>query len=363
MKSIVVIGNSVAGLRVIEKLRENDPAWEATVFTMGEKGPYDRSRFPMLIAQKATAEGAVSHPGDYFEKAKITVSTEKLARVNFKKNAVFTEEKRAQEYDVLVIAATENFRLPEIKGANKTNVVGGGKFKDLEQILAVAPLAETVVVQGQDLNSVKFAAAMHKRNPETIFIPTAKTLAPLDEESSQKICQRLQDVGVRVMGDTSIAEILGDTEAKAIRLKSGKVIGCQLIVLTEELPDLRLFKDSGIALQERIVVDKSGCTNVANVYAAAELAATITPSGWTNFDNCQDILCSQGQLIAAQILGEQDILPVPSGELTLEIDGISFSLISAGADSGQFKLTMDEQSAGVCAESISIKGPPDKPEA
>ncbi len=276
MKRIVVLGSSVAAGKVSEEIRRLDP--ESEIILMGFDGcyPYDRYLFASVIAKEVEYPQVFCRDKNFYEQHRIQViSDKKITRINLARNKIMTEDKTAFAYDALVIADAPGYRIPSIKGVNKNGVFGFTHLKEIDNILDVLPLVETVVVQSDTPEGLQIAAAFLKRDKEVIWIVSGESILPSlwGLEVGQKMASLLEIKGLRIMHENAIAEILGEGEAKAVRLKSGKILSVQVVILGDAEGDFRLFADSPLKIHNRICVDDHFRTNVDNVFAVGSAAA------------------------------------------------------------------------------------------
>ena len=130
------------------------------------------------------------------------------------------------------------------------------------------------------------------------------------------------------MRDNGINEILGDKDAKAVRLNEGKVFSSQVIIFTECREDLRLFTDSGLQVDGKIKVNDQFQTNIESIYAVDQVSILkdsepITP--WS-------VLQEQGFTVAAAINDQQRSSETSPTVLNLNVEGLTITVI------GQTKL-------------------------
>ena len=115
--------------------------------------------------------------------------------------------------------------------------------------------------------------------------------------------------GIRVITESQIFEILGDNDVKAIRLQgqNEKVLGCQAILTDVDWPDLRLFKETELQHNQRVVVNANGQTNFDNVFALDAVCDNIILNDWDTAANYSDLVMEQSKFIAAAILKKEYI--------------------------------------------------------
>ncbi|OGX37557.1 MAG: hypothetical protein A3D87_09025 [Omnitrophica WOR_2 bacterium RIFCSPHIGHO2_02_FULL_50_17] len=332
MKRIVVLGSSVAAGKVSEEIRRLDP--ESEIILMGLDGcyPYDRYLFAPVIAKEVEYPQVFFRDKNFYEQHRIQViSDKKITRINLARNRIMTEDKTTFAYDALVIADAPGYRLPSIKGASKNGVFGFTHLKEIDNILDVLPLVETVVVQSDTPEGLQITAAFLKRDKEVIWIVSGESIFPSlwGLEVGQKMASLLEIKGLRIMHENAIAEILGEGEAKAVRLKSGKILSVQVVILGDVEGDFRLFVDSSLKIHNRICVDDRFRTNVDNVFAVGSAAAGGCPIV-AGEDVMPSVLYEQEARITAAVLSgqPQPLACWPVVVRSISLEGLTIDFIA-----------------------------------
>ncbi len=308
MSKIVVLGTSVAAIKAIEDIRQNDQASEITLFAFDGFYAYDRTLFSKLIAKEIATSDCLYRQKSFYEKNRINVIFDKtITRINTKRNKIFTEEKDQFDYDLLLIADSPTHKFPDIKGTNKIGLLGLKRLKDIDQIVKSIPIFDTVIINGDSLFSLQIAYALIKRGKEVILIVSTDRLLAmiLEDEPSKWLMSFLEEKGLRIIVNNSIAEVLGDSDAKAVRLKSGKVIGAQLICFENTAEDLRIFAEAGIEVKNKICVDHQFKTNVDNVFALDQVCEGADAQMTFDIGVSSSVLEEQGKVVAAKIANQE----------------------------------------------------------
>ncbi len=288
MKKIIVIGNSIAGVRALEEIRTLDKESEITVFCEDSHLPYQSHLFGDLLAKEITEEKMFYKPASFYKDQNINmVLNKKIARIDFKKSKVTTEEKESFAYDLLLVAGAGAFKLPDVKGINKMGIFGLKKLSDIKDILAILHLVETVTIQADNIAALKMAYGLKKRGKEVlIIIPTTRILSSLiDQEPSEIIMKNLEENGVSFVKETVLSEILGDGDVKAVRLKTGKVIASQMVIVDKRKPELKIFQDTILDVNQGIRTDEFLKTNIENVFAVDNICE-LKDKGIFNVEQC-----------------------------------------------------------------------------
>ena len=256
MKKIVILGNSAAGVKAAEIIRASDQESEISIFSFDGGLPANRDLFPDFIAGALPYEEVLYRPKDFYTKSKINIMFDhSISRINLKKNKIFCEDKSQIDFDVLLITETPEPRFPDIRGANKQGVFSCYRLSAINEIIKTIPLVENIVIQSDTFYGLRIASALSRKGKEVVLVTShAHLLSPyLDLEGAQFVMKALESKGLGVMTGATISEILGDGEAKAVRLTSGKVIAGDMVIFAETAEDLRLFSDSSLELGKKIL--------------------------------------------------------------------------------------------------------------
>ncbi len=269
MQKIVILGATGGVVKAIEEIRSTDRSSEIIFLAFDGQYPYQRDLFPQFISKEATLNQVLCKPKDFYERQKVKVLLDKkITKINFKKHKISTEDNEAIEYDLLLITDPPDYRFPAIKGIQRKGVVGIKKLKDILEIIDLLGLAETIIIESNQLECLSFVSALLKRNKEIIVISTNKDLFSPEEEKFR--AQGIEEKNLRFIYDATIAEILGETDVKAVRLESGKVMATQLVIFPDAQEDFKLFADSPLKINKRIRVNAQFKTNIDNVLASHE---------------------------------------------------------------------------------------------
>ncbi len=329
MKKIIFIGNSPAVVKAIETIRLTDQDSDITVFTLDGFYPYDRSRFSSWIAKDIKEDKVFCKPVDFYQKNKVSVICErKISRINFKKQRLVTEEKDQVSFDICVLCGHNGAKFADIKGTAKTGVFAGNKLTDVKKIIQELPLAETVTVDIDGIEGLNFVAALAKRGKEVQWVvESPQILADILEASTAEILEKLLvEKGIRIFTNTSIAEILGDSDVKAVRLSNKKILAAQMVILKQPRSDVS-FLDDEILMNENgmIEVDQNLKTNVPGVFAADMFVQYQKPAMMFAAQAIEE----QGQILGLTINGEEAIpvrntsfVDISIGDMTITMAGL-----------------------------------------
>ncbi len=293
-KKIIILGNSSGIPALIESIRIHDVESDITLVSPDGQWPYDRNLLVPLLAKEISPSQALIKSAEFYAQNKVeAVFDKKVTKINFRKNQITLGEKEAVlDYDILVVSSLPERKLPDIKGVNKEGVWALGQLAAVSQFIKELPFIETLVIQSSSSFGLKMAEAALKREKEVILLT----------DSTLKTSSAAPSEGIRCVEDNPLMEVLGETDVRAVRLKSGKVLACDAVFFGELSPHFRLFQDTAVSVQERIVVNGELKSSVDNVYAFDE---AIEGASWDYLekeDHNQTII-EQARLLASQITG------------------------------------------------------------
>ncbi len=296
-RKIVVLGNSVAGAMALEEIRKQDAQAELTIVGFDGYYPHDKSFFTDLVSKNISASQIFYKSKDFYEKNNIKVITDQvISRINLKRNKIFTEDKTQIDFDILIVGETSQEKFPDIKGVNKTGVYNLNKLKDVDTVIKSEVFTDTIAIEADSPEAFSFAISLLKKGKEVYFITAKPYLLSdyIEDDVAQWILKSVADLRLKIICDNQIAEILGDSDAKAIRLKTGKVVAAPMVIFENTKPDLRLFADSDLKITDKIIVDENYMTNLAHIFAVDTVAL-----------NEGSDSASMAKTVAAKVLGQQ----------------------------------------------------------
>ena len=323
MKRIVILGNALSGIKAIEELKRQGQELEALVISQENTFPYYRHLLPDLSGKKISQAKIFYHSPAEYEAGNINfIFDKKATRVNFKRGRLTLDDKDHVDYDWLLLTDTHPDPFSTVKGANKTGLFNLKRLADMSNFLKTMPLLETVVIQSDNLAGLKTAVALCGAGKEVILVAGGKNVLSglLDEANAAMIDGLLQEAGVRLITQNRVAELLGDSEVKAIRLEAGKVIGCQAVLTDADIPDLRLFKDTELQFSQRVLVNEHYQTNIENVFALDAVCDRIIFSDRDVADHYPFLAEEQGKIVVSRIIGKDYISSAAPFSWTVDIN-------------------------------------------
>lgn len=334
MKKILILGSSPAGVEAAKEIRNKDKESEIKILSVDGYYPYDRNLFPKYLSKEIELSDLYCRDEKFYKDNKIDVVCDRqINRINFNRSKVFTEEKEQIDYDVLIINDLPSNAFPDIKGKARSGVFGTQKLKDIDAIFQNIDEVDTVSIQSNSVFGLNLAIALAKREKEVYLILGKNNFLSraLDSNVIDKVVSQLEEKRIHIVLNENIIEVLGEKDAKAIKLRSQKVIVSQIVIFDVNA-DLRILRDSNIDFDKSIAVNADFKTSVDNVYAFDSIASVGARSScWSNIIDLEFLL-AQGRVVSSVICDEKKELVCPVMVESAKYDDFSICIIGNVAE-------------------------------
>lgn len=309
MKNIVIIGNSAAGIAAVESIRSLDKGAKISLISDEDYPAYQRYDLSNYLSGQILEAQLIYRLEEFYKENNIDlILGKKVIRVEPQKNRLILEDNKKIGYDSLLIATGASPKFPDTPGIHKRGIFGFWTIKDAKDILGLLPVTKTVCVLGGGLIGLEVAACFKKRGMEVkLMVKSEQLLSQVADKTAADIIQRhLESNGLEILLGLEVVEFLGNGDLKAIKIDSGKVIGCELVIIGKGIsPNIGIVKNTEIKVNAGIIVDKFLRTSVENIFACGDCAETYDlcwerhrlNSSWAN-------AVEQGTLAGRNLVGE-----------------------------------------------------------
>ena len=296
VQQLVVIGNGMAAMRMVETLLQRAPGrYAITVIGREAQGNYNRVLLsPVLAGEKAFADTLLHTPQWYVTHQVQLLMGEEALEVDLNSRTLRTD-RRSLHWDKLVFACGSQPRMPDLPGIECPQVLGFRTLRDVDAMLAQSG---PVVVLGGGLIGVEAAAALRLRGRDVTLLHHRPWLLDrqLDQQAGELLTQHLTQRGIHCRLEVSIAAI----HRAHVTLTDGTLLPAQQVVMAVGvLPEKALAHSAGVPCQRGILVNRQLQTQVADVYALGE-CCEIDGETFGLVAPC----LAQAEVLAAQLAGE-----------------------------------------------------------
>lgn len=279
-QKLVVIGNGMAGIRVVEELLNLAPElYEITVFGSEPHPNYNRIMLSPVLAGEQTFDDIVLNSREWYADNGIELKTsEEVTEIDRIKRVVKTASGLSTQYDRLLIATGSNSFILPVPGADLDGVIGYRDIADTQAMLDAAKQFKKAVVIGGGLLGLEAAngLAIQGMDVTVVHLPTWLMERQLDPTAAGLLQQSLEQKGLTFRLDTNTKQLISgpDGRVSKIEFANGDVLDADLVVMAVGIrPNAALAESSGLLCNRGVVVtDTLQTVTDPRIYAVGECA-------------------------------------------------------------------------------------------
>ena len=277
---LVVVGNGMAGMRVVEELLKIAPElYDITVFGDEPYPNYNRIMLSPVLANEQTINDIILNTREWYAENNIALYTStRIHKIDRKKRIVIAEDGTTAEYDRLLIATGSKPFMPPIPGKESAGVLGYRDIKDTNDMIDAAKVHKNAVVIGGGLLGLEAANGLKIQGMDVTVVHRNDWLLErqLDKTAGRMLQKNLEAKGLNFLLNTNTTEIVAgaDGRVSAVRFKEQAEVPADLVVLAVGIrPNFALAESAGIYCDKGIVVNDTMQTYDPRIYAVGECVA------------------------------------------------------------------------------------------
>ena len=314
MKSVTIVGASLAGMRAAESLRRE--GFDGTVTVVGDEtdAPYDRPPLSkQVLAGEWEPERIALYDAEALDDLRLAwrLGTRAVAFDAASRTVTLEGGERLGADGVVIATGARTRTLPGTE-----DLAGVYTLRSLADSLAIRAEFEAtpgrVVVVGAGFIGAEVAATARGRGLDVTMVEMAET--PLERVLGAELGRVCADVhrdhGVDLRLGVGVAEITGDDRVEQVVLSDGTRLDADVVIVgVGVIPNTEWLEGSGLEIHNGVVCDET-CLAAPGVVAAGDVAR------WPNrlfgqsmrvehWDNAID----QGMAAARRLLAGDDAEP------------------------------------------------------
>ena len=258
---LVMIGNGMAGVRVLEEMLKISPdLYDITVFGAEPHPNYNRIMLSPVLAGEQTLDQIVLNPLSWYERHGITLhlGTTVTTIDRARRQVIATRADGttvSARYDRLILATGSTPFIPPVPGHRLEGVIAYRHIADTETMIEAARTRRHAVVVGGGLLGLEAANGLKLRGMEVTVVHLGAWLLDrqLDPTAGRLLQQALEARGLRFALQAQTEALLGDAQdgqagrVRALRLKDGREIAADLVVMAAGIrPNTALARAAGL---------------------------------------------------------------------------------------------------------------------
>jgi len=273
----VILGASLAGATAAITLREEGADGDVILIGAEPQPPYERPPLSKAYLRgEVPFDKALVRPAAFYAEHGIqTMFGTRATRIDPSARVVELEDHRRVSFDALLIATGGRNRTVSIPGVDLDGIYSLRTVQDADRIRAEMIAGRRAVVVGMGFIGSEVAASLRQKGLEVVAIDPSKTplFRVLGEGVGQTIAKLHRDHGVRMIFEDTVAAFEGTRRVGCVVTKAGLRLECDFAVVGIGIePAVEALADSGIHVDNGVVVDEYCQTNVSGIYAAGDVA-------------------------------------------------------------------------------------------
>jgi nitrite reductase (NADH) large subunit len=266
---LVIVGNGMAGVRLAEEVGRAAPGRYDVVMFGAEPWPaYNRILLSSVLAgEKTLADIALGHGTAVVHVGEAVEAIDRAHRT------IRTTRGRTVSYDALVLATGSTPIVLPVPGADFPGVATFRDIADVERMVAAAAAGRRAVVIGGGLLGLEAAEGLRRRGMAVTVVHLMPWLMErqLDAPAAALLQASLERRGIEFILEAETAEILGAGRATGVRLKDGRRLAADLVVMAVGIrPNADLARAAGLCCHRGVIVDDAMRTSDPAIFAVGE---------------------------------------------------------------------------------------------
>jgi NAD(P)H-dependent nitrite reductase large subunit len=293
-RRLVVVGNGMAGARLVEELlaRGGGDHHQVTVYGDEPCGNYNRILLSSVLARSHNPKDIFLNPMPWYAANGVTLHAGvRVKAIDLNSRQVTGANGTVEPYDALVVATGSKPFIPPMEGLTcgcppprrknaapnfKRGVFVFRTLADCDRMLAFMGRVTRAAVIGGGLLGLEAARGLLNAGLEVHVVHLMPHLmeTQLDAAGGNVLRRTLEQMGIRVHLEKATRAVLGDGDVTGLRFADGSTLDCEMVVIAAGIrPNVELAARSGLRVARGIVVgDDLACEGVPDVYAIGECA-------------------------------------------------------------------------------------------
>ena len=322
---IIIIGNGMAGHRLVEQLLTQEARYTVSIFS-AEPGPsYNRILISAWLAGDCSQADLYSSATPalgvrYLDHAIVAIDRDL--------RSVLDDTGARHHYDQLVLATGSTPILLSLPGDQLAGVAPLRSLADARSLIDQAQPGQPAVVIGGGLLGLEAAWGLHQRGMNVTILHRMPVLMErqLDALASGIITRHLQLAGIQVVMEADLIAYEGDDRLTHVRLRDGSVIDASLAVVSiGTRPNVQLAKNAGLLVNRGVQVGDDLRTCDPHIFAIGECAEH-RGICYGLVDPCY----AQAEVCAQQLLHASDQSTYTGSQLATRLKVSGIELFAAG---------------------------------
>jgi NADPH-dependent 2,4-dienoyl-CoA reductase/sulfur reductase-like enzyme len=278
---LVIVGGGLAAARAIRTYRESGGEDDVALLSKDTVLPYHRPPLSKSYLRGETGAAPRVETEAFYVDNRVDVRLgTSVASVSPATHTLTTEDGERYGYGRLLIASGAQPRRLNVPGADLDGVFTLRTLADSTAIRDAARGAKRATVVGGGFIGMEVAASFRELGLEVALIHLGRGLFDQlrSSEFSQQLASLYRERGVELLLEQEVASLGGEEHVAYVETKSGLRVEADLAVVgVGVVPNVDFVADSGLALDNGIVVNDRFQTSAPDVFAVGDVANFFDP--------------------------------------------------------------------------------------
>jgi NADPH-dependent 2,4-dienoyl-CoA reductase/sulfur reductase-like enzyme len=280
VKSVAVVGASLAGLSAARALRAQGFDGELTIVGAETRRPYDRPPLSKEFLAGDVGEDALALEADDDDlKAQWLIGVH-ATRLDAAAGAVHLDDGTTVRADGIVVATGARAR----SWPASARLAGVHVLRTVDDAIGLRrelrPGARLVVIGagfiGGEVASTAAKLGLHVTVVEAALAPLA---GPLGVRLGAAVARLHTEHGTRLLCGAPVADLTGRDRVTGVQLADGRRLAADVVLVgIGAIPNVEWLRNSPLEISNGVVCDEGGATSIPNVVAVGDCAAWHEPS-------------------------------------------------------------------------------------
>ncbi len=308
----IIIGAGPAGVIAAEGLREAAP--EAAITLIGDEPgpPYSRMAIPYLLTGDIDESGTfLRKEAEHYLERDIELVHDRVDSIDTGAREVRLAGGDSLPYESLLIATGSHPVPPPIPGIDLPGVHACWTLEDARNVARLATEGSRVVLMGAGFIGCIILESLALRGVDLTVVEMGEHVVPrmLNDTPARLIEKWCGSKGVRILTSTRAMAIeqAGQGGSLTVSLDNGETLAADLVIAaTGVKPNISFLAGSGIETDQGVLVDRNLRSNIADVYAAGDVAQGLDFStGEYSVHAIQPTAADHGRIAALNMAGRE----------------------------------------------------------
>ncbi len=306
----LIIGGGQAACQTATSLKSKKYDGEIKIFCSENYLPYQRPPLSKkFLLGELDKERLFFKPEKFYTENEISINLNSyVQRIDIENKEIFLENNKKENYDNLVIATGTIPRKIDINKKISDKVFYLRSIEDVLNIRDKIKESKKVTIIGGGYIGLEVAAIINNLGLQVTIVEMAsRILERVTSETISSFYTKLhRQAGVEVLTNTSVEGLSENNNGIEVATSNGGIISDFVIVGIGVLPCDTIASESGIEVENGIIVDEFCKTSNDSVFSAGD--CTMHPNIFYNknirLESVHNAI-EQGKTVAASIIGEK----------------------------------------------------------